>query len=728
MKIHNKIVFIISLLLLLPALVFSQGYFLNRANRYYDQQAYSKAIEPYINYLASGDDFRVMAKLANCYRLTNDGVKAERLYEVVVRSNEALPIHYLNYAKTLMGNKKYSEAKDWFIEYYKAVPSDKYAQDYIRACENVDLLLKSDSTKYKVFNLNINSEQSDFGATSYKDGIVYASAREGQTKFFMRFGWTDEPYLDLYFSSGGHQDKFREPVPFSDKINTKFHEGPLSFATGQTFVYFTRNNFNKGKTNLSSAGINKLSIYTACEKNDEWDEIKLFDFNNPEYSIGHPSISTDGKVLYFISDMPGGFGGTDIYVCRKLGFNWTKPVNLGANVNTSGNEMFPFIHPDGSLYFSSDGHVGLGGLDIFVTRYNGFKWEHPINLKHPFNSSKDDFAYTVNKTHTIGYFSSNREGGKGGDDIYYFEKNLDLLKGLKGRVISAASKMPIGEVNVILQDYINTDMQKLTNPEGAFDFKLDPGQNYNIVVSKPGFKTKSVSYSEIDYKNIMEPYLEIELESSIWIKLEGFISDAETNTPIDLVSVELKNQTYDISTTMNSTAEGKFEFDLDPQSIYVVVFKKDGYFSESINDLSTFGKSESEIIHYDVLLGMKRMVVDKAIELKDIYYDLNKWDLKPKALKECDKLVGLLQSNPHITIELSSHTDSRASDEYNLELSQKRADAVAEYVISKGIEKSRIIPKGYGETRLKNNCANGVPCPESLHQQNRRTEFKVIGN
>lgn len=728
MKIPTKIVSLISLLLLLPALAFTQGYFLNRANRLYDQQDYSKAIEHYVNYLASVDNIRAMAKLANCYRLTNDLDKAERCYEVVVKSNEALPINYFNYAKTLMGNKKYSEAKDWFIEYSKAVPSDKYAQEYIKACENVELLINSDTTKFKVFNLNINSEKSDFGAIFYKDGIVYASARKGRTKKFKRFGWTDEPYLDLYFSPGGYQDKFRKPVPFSDKINSKFHEGPVSFATGEEFMYFTRNNYLKGKTNLSSTGINKLSIYTATLKEDEWDEVQLFDLNNPEYSIGHPSISTDGKVLYFISDMPGGFGGTDIYVCRKLGFKWTKPVNLGGNINTAGNEMFPFIHPDGSLYFSSDGHQGLGGLDVFVTRYNGYKWEYPTNLKHPFNSSKDDFAYTVNKARTIGYFSSNREGGKGGDDIYYFEKNLALLKGLKGRVISASTKMPIGDVKVILQDYINPDMQKLTNPEGAFDFRLEPKQNYNVVIRKPGFQTKSVAYSEAAYKNVAEPYLEIELESSIWIKLEGFISDAETNTPIDLVSVELKNQTYAISTTMTATAEGKFEFDLDPQCNYEVVFTKDGYFSESIDDLSTFDKKESEIIHYDVLLGMKRMVVDKAIELKDIYYDLNKWDLKPKAQKECDKLVALLRGNPHVTIELSSHTDSRASDQYNLELSQKRADAVAEYVISKGIEKSRIIPKGYGETHLKNNCANGVPCPESLHQQNRRTEFKVIGN
>jgi outer membrane protein OmpA-like peptidoglycan-associated protein/tetratricopeptide (TPR) repeat protein len=728
MKLYVKIVLILSLLLFKPFLSIGQDHFLVKANKLYNQQAYAEAIEYYVNYLASVDDIATMAKLADCYRLTNATVEAERLYQVVVEANEAIPLYYFNYAKTLMSNEKYSDAKEWFINYYKASPNDKSARNYIKACETVDLLRNADAEKYNVFNLNINSEWSDFGACFYKSGIVFASANSSNIKTRRQFGWTGEPYLDLYYSQSGYQDKFREPVAFSDKINTKFHEGPVSFTSEQDFLYFTRNNYFEGKTRLSSAGVNKLSIYTATLENDKWDNIELFEFNNPEYSIGHPSISVDGKLLYFISDMPGGFGGTDIYVSQKLGYKWTKPVNLGINVNTSGDEMFPYIHPDGSLYFSSDGHIGLGGLDIFVTRYNGYKWEDPVNMKLPFNSSKDDFAYIINEENTIGYFSSNRKGGKGGDDIYYFEKNLDMLKKVKGRVISAASKMPIGEVNVILQDYVNPDKKKKTNEDGLFNFRMEPGQNYNIVVSKPGYRTKSILYFESEYKSMEEPYLEIQLDASIWIKLEGIVSDAETELPIDYVNVELKNKTYEISSSQISTVDGKFEFDLDPQSNYVVVFSKDGYFSESIEDLSTFGKSESEIIYYDVMLGMKRMVVDKAIELKDIYYDLNKWDLKPRGKKECDKLVALLRGNPHITIELSSHTDSRASDEYNMELSQRRADAVVEYIISQGIEKSRIIPKGYGETHLKNKCSNGVPCPESLHQQNRRTEFKVIGN
>ncbi len=728
MKNQYKTITILVLIIILPLGLLSQDHFLNKANKLYKLQKYSMAIEYYSQYLGSVQDVIAMSKLADCYRLTNKSVEAERLYQVVVKSKEAMPIHYFHFANVLKMNEKYDEAEIWFREYIKANPNDKEARGYMKTCQEIDKFLSVDSVNYKVYNLNINTPFSYFGAIFYKEGIVYASARDDHSKTKRRFGWTNESFLDLYYSHEGFEDKFRQPVLFSDKLNSRYHEGVVTFPENQTTIYFTRNNYLKGKTQKSSLGVNKLNIYISNYKDDQWTEPKLFEINNFEYSIGQPTISKDGKVMYFISDMPGGYGGTDIYACQNLGYRWTKPSNLGANVNTSGNEMFPFFHEDGSLYFSSDGHPGLGGLDIFVTRYNGFKWEVPSNLKPPFCSPKDDFSYIINDDRTFGFFSSNRDGGKGGDDIYYFEKNIEMLRNLKGIVISALTKEPIHKVDIVLQDYINPDNIFSTDTSGLFDFSIEHGQNYTIVLSKSGYHTKSVLYFESEYKDIKEPYLEIELEEAMWFKLEGTITDAELNEPMAGVNVELVNQTYSISTRLASEEDGKFYFDLDPESNYIVVFSKDGYFTESIQDLSTFGKVESEIIYYDIVLGMRKMVVDRAVELKNIYYSLNKWNLTAKSKLECDKLVTILRDNPHIKIELSSHTDSRASDEYNIELSQKRANTVVEYVISKGIQKSRIVPKGYGETQLKNRCRNGIPCPESLHQQNRRTEFKVIGN
>lgn len=723
-----KYISIFIVLALASNIASSQKHLLNKADKYYKQTAYAYAIDYYKEYLASTDDFSAYIKLADCYRLNNNTPEAERIYAIIAKSSAAQPEHYLRLAQMMMRNEKYNEAQNWLLDYMKLVPSDRRAQIYLRSCKEAMNINPADSANFNIYNLNINSAQSDFGAAFYKNGIVYASSSKELAQSKKKYGWNKEAFLNLYYSSQGLENKFAEAVPFSDNINSKYHEGPVSFNREQNFIYYTSNNYIKGKTKLSSNGINKLNIYTARAGDDDWKDIELFEINNFEYSYGHPTLSPDGKLLIFISDMPGGFGGTDLYISRKLGFKWTKPLNMGLTINTPGNEMFPFIHEDGSLYFSSDGHVGLGGLDIYVTRFDGYKWEKPNHMQKPFNSSQDDFSFIISRDHMRGFFSSNRPGGKGSDDIYHFEKNIDKLRKLNGRTISAISKNPIDNVNIVIQDYNDYEQSISTDNDGYFELLIEPDRNYNLIVNKQGYQTKTVLYFSSEYINTENPYLEIQLEEGIWFKLEGLVSEANSNLAIPDVNIKLKNLTYNISSSQQTSSSGQFSFDLDPESNYIIQLSKDGYFTEVIDNLSTLGKVESEIIHYDISLGMQKLVIDEAIELKDIYYALNKWDLNNRSQKECDKLVRLLTNNPHISIELSSHTDSRASDEYNLDLSQKRANAVVEYLIQNGIEKSRVTPKGYGETKLKNRCSNGVPCPESLHQQNRRTEIKVIVN
>ena len=703
---------------------YSQQHLLKKAEHLYQLKAYSKAIDYYRDYLSSVNDYVAMSKLAECYLKIGDTQSAERFYSIVANSNNSIPEEYFNYGKVLMANKKYTEAADWFKKYSSIYPNNKLAKTYIKSCLTIDELMIGDSLSYKVYNLSINTPHSDFGAMFYKNGIVFLSAKK--TKGQRTFEWTGESYLDMYYSMNGVEENWREAIPFSKEINSKYHEGPCSFNTAQDLIYFTRNNLLNGKEIPSASGVTKLNIYKATKQGEDWADVELFEINNTEYSMGHPALSPDGKLLYFISDMPGGYGGTDLYVSKRMGYKWSKPVNLGSRINTPGDEMFPFVDNEGRLFFSSDGLPGLGGLDIYVSSFNGYNWEYPKNMRPPFNTSKDDFAYIYDKQSERGFFSSNREGGKGGDDIYMFERNYENLRPLNGKILIANSRLPISDVEVVLQDYNNYEIIRKTDKSGLFNFMIEPGKNYNIVVSKNGFHTKTILFFSDDYNPDDNINLEILLEESAWFRLEGQIGDAEQESPLQDVLVTLYNKTYDISSSVLSDQSGAFVFDLDPESDYIVDFKKDGYFTERIDDLSTFGKEESEIIHYDVGLGLQKLDVNQSVELKNIYYALNDWQLNADAKKECDKLANLLKNNPHITIELSSHTDSRASDEYNLELSQKRAEAVVEYLVQRGIEKSRMIPKGYGETRLKNRCSNGVPCPESLHQQNRRTEFKVL--
>lgn len=705
---------------------FGQKRQLKKANEYYNNFEYKKAIKYYKIHVEREHDIKAIINLANCYRLTGNTVDAERLYDVIVKSKEALPIHLFYYAEVLKKNEKYIDAKNRYLEYYAAVPEDKNVKELIKSCEIFEEFI-TDTAMYKVFNLNINTPQSDFAPMFYNKGLVYVSARPQDNKSEKNYGWLDEPFLDIFYSKSGFKDKYREPVNFSSTLNTKYHEGPVVFANNDEVIYFTRSSYLNDKSNSSMDGKNTLNIYKATKKNNVWTEIQIFEFNSDESNIGHPAISRDGKKIFFVSDMPGGFGGTDIYVSQKLGFIWTKPVNLGSEVNTSGNEMFPFVHPDGSLYFSSDGHAGLGGLDIFVSNFNGFRWENPRNLRTPFNSSKDDFSYIINKKNDEGFFASNRDGGKGGDDIYHFIRNTDALNILRGIVINVTNGQPINDVKVVLKDFITSDKLNKSDVDGKFNFLIEPNTDYKIVVSKDGYNTKTVVHYSDENKNVKEPFYQIELESSIWLNLEGKVSDYNSKKPIGQVSIQLENRTYGITKEMITGDDGEFSFGLDPESQYVLVMSKDGYFTER-EKLSTIGKLESEIFRFDLFLGLRPITINKSMEVKNIFYELNSWELNRKAKKECDILVDLLKNNPTVSIELQSHTDSRGGDAFNLELSQKRAQSVVDYLVSRGISRSRLVAKGYGETRLKNHCTNGVICPDKLHKQNRRTEFVIIGN
>ena len=634
--------YIIIVLLIISGSYFSFGQKrqLKKANYFYSNYEYTKAIKFYKDYVSQKHDIKAIINLANCYRLTGNTIEAERLYDIVVKSKEALPLHLFYFAEVLKKNEKYIDAKNRYLEYYAAVPEDKNVKELIKSCEIFEEYI-TDTAMYKIYNLNINTPQSDFAPAFYNKGLVYVSSRLQDNQSEKNYGWLDEPFLDIFYSKSGFKDKYREPVSLAiGSVNARFHEGPVAFTNNEETIYFTRSSYMNDKTHSSISGENTLNIYKGSKKDNIWTDIQIFEFNSDESNIGHPALSKDGKKIYFISDMPGGFGGTDIYVSQKLGFIWTKPVNLGSEINTAGNEMFPFIHNEGSLYFSSDGHGGLGGLDIFVSSFNGFKWEPPRNMRTPFNSSKDDFSYIINSDNNEGFFASNRDGGKGGDDIYHFIRNTDALNILRGIVVNAANGQPINDVKVILKDFVTSDKLNKSDVDGKFNFLIEPNTDYKIIVSKDGYNTKTVVHYSDENKNIKEPFYQIELESAIWLNLEGKVSNYESKKPIGQVTIQLENKTYGITSEMVTGNDGEFEFGLDPESQYVIVLLKDGYFTEREN-LSTMGKMESEIFRFDLFLGLRPIDMESTMELKNIFYSLNSWELNSSSKTECEILVEL---------------------------------------------------------------------------------------
>ena len=503
---------------------------------------------------------------------------------------------------------------------------------------------------YKVDNLDSNTEFSDFGTAFYGDSkIIFSSSRnEGLLK--SKWDGNKQPYLDLFEGVVGSDGKIADVKEFSNNLNTKFHEAAISFTPDQKTVYFTRDNYFTNKLGKDDKGVTNLAIYKASVSPDgRWTDIIPMPFNNETYSVGHPAVNKDGSKLYFISDMPGTLGATDLFVVDiNEDGTYGIPKNLGAKINTKGKEMFPFIDQEDILYFSSDSRKeGLGGLDVYASKMFENTVSDILHLGKPVNSEADDFAYILKNgdEKNEGYFSSNRSGGKGDDDVYHFVSSpplkIECNQTVTGIVVDKITKKPINEsVVVIFDDKDNEVETATTNEEGAFTFTVDCEKSFKVVASKDKF--------------------------------------------------ESDNKTF----TTDDNPDGKEE---------LLLF---------LNPIP-----EPEVVEV-----RERVVVN----IGPIFFDFDKANIRSDAAIELDKVVNIMNKYPELLIEGGSHTDSRGPDSYNIILSTKRAKATTAYIISKGIDKSRISAKGYGETQLVNHCNGSTKCTEDEHQQNRRTEFVIL--
>jgi outer membrane protein OmpA-like peptidoglycan-associated protein len=758
------------LLILVFALLFmtitdgvAQSARLKAANRQFENYAYLNAIRLYEEFLRlekkieSPERKEALTKLAYSYRRMQDTRNAERVYEVLVKDyNELESETYLYYAQAMAGNGKYRDSQKMYSKYGEMQTADLRGKRFTVSYMDMSRFYQ-DSSSYKVEYLSINSRQADFSPMYYKNGLVFISARNESGAIKRVYGWNQTPFLDLYFvpdtaelhsptsadlrvlnqsaglggANAGKENNDKvvtedQPLTpaevFSRTLNTKYHEGPAVFFKGEQKMIFTRNNYNKGKFRESAEGINKLKLYTAdLDKNAHWGSVKEVPFNSNEYSCGHPALSPDNKLLYFVSDMPGGFGGTDLYVVEYRDGQWGTPVNMGKDINTEGNEMFPYIDESGNLYFSSDGHEGMGGLDVFfVEMKDGIPSRTIENLGAPINSEKDDFGLICTNNRSSGYFSSNRKRGVSDDNIYYFRRSCKQLQVV---VFDSESKTPLEAADVrTVRNGENREL-KVTGMDGAVKLCVDANVEYEFKAVKEGYMTNSVSYSTKSV-SANQTKVVIYLEKSQAPLLTGVVKSELTNQPIAGAKVTLRNKKDKSEKSIITGNDGRYEFNVKPGADHEIVASKDKYTTNEGNTLTKVKAGKGpKAINND--LGM--IAEGDIFRLDNIYYDLNQFFIRPDAAKEIDtKVIPYLKKFPKLRIEIRSHTDSRANDDYNLRLSENRARAVVDYLVTRGISPSRLVAKGYGETELINNCKDGSDCTESQHQQNRRTEFKVL--
>lgn len=707
---------------------------------YYKQFDFNKAIEFYKRALKKDEkNVYVIQRIADSYRLMNDWENAETYYAKIAKQENANVINKLHYAEALRANQKYAESKLFYKEYMDAVPTDLSVKERFKGVDLVESL-SQDKGFYEVKNETaLNSKYSDFGVTLYKDtGIFFCSNRQPDVFVKRVDNWTGGTFLQLYqaFKEDSNGTYKKAELMRGREPNKKFHEGTSNYNDKMQELYIDRSNYNGRKAFASADKTVKLKIYRIVwlPDQDRWGDelIEAVPFNDKEYSVGHPSLTKDGKTLYFASDKPGGYGGVDIYMTtREIGGNWGTPVNLGPKINTSGDDMFPYIAEDGTLYFASSGHTGLGGLDIYSSSMikTGTKimnWTDPVNLGYPINTNADDFGYVINKDNKKGFFCSNRAGGQGSDDIYSFTKKGVIVNGI---VFNAADGQPIVDAEVVMKED-NVEKGKLkSGKEGEFSFPATPGKKYVFMATKPGYLPAELTADVKEKPDLVK----IPMVGESGINLEVTILDKRTRDPLSNAKVKITNLTTNKDEVCNTNNDGKCMFTLDPNTNYRIEASKetgepDTKFLTVTATLSTQGKQAPATLYQ--VMELEKVKKGVAIKIENIYYDLDKWFIRPDAAKELDKLVKVMKDNPTMEIELSSHTDCRATAKYNMQLSSKRAESAVNYIASQGVEGRRMIAAGYGESRLVNKCeCEGnikVDCTDEQHQENRRTEFKIL--
>lgn len=566
---------------------------------------------------------------AECYRIMNKYRESAIWYEKAMEAGYSEKELWKNYAEVLVLNGSYEGALSAYKQYDKASPEDKHIKLKIEACKYA-IENKDKPFSFKVVNESkINSEVSDYGVGRFGNKLIFASTRIEQDENARFDQYTGQGFSDFYEASFNSKDSVYENAKkLKGSVNTKYNDGTFTFHEATRTGYFMQCNGESGKKE-------NCNIFIAAyePRNNSWSDAKLFDYSNKDYSVGHPAISNDGKTLFFVSNMPGGFGGKDIWVIRKENEKWGTPVNAGPVINTIEDEMFPNVSGDTALYFSSNGLKGFGGLDIFLIRLvNGKLSGSAENLNLPINSSADDFSCFFTSPNT-GTFCSNRPGGKGDDDIYSF-KLAPLKLVAIGNIVESMKMKPMAGLKVTMKGTDGSTLTTTTDKDGNYTFEnLKPNVTYTVSVQK-----------------------------------KGYFGDAKT------------------------LATGNVKF----------------------------SKEYSKKTGYDLDFGMLKLTKEE-VEIPNIYYEFNKWELNEYSKKSLDQLSVMLKETPNVKVILNSHTDEKGSDEYNMKLSERRAKSVVDYLVSTGIAADRLEAKGYGETQpLVKNATT-----DEEHSKNRRTTFKV---
>lgn len=616
------------------------------ADKKYNSYAYIDAIQTYERLAEKGyQSVEMFEKLGNAYYFNSDFEKAAQSYEKLYQlQSELAPEYFYRYAQSLKATGKEKEAATILAKFENKSSDDSRSK---RLKNNTDYLeeIKANVGIYTIENAGINSKYSDYGSAIVDNKLIFTSARDTGGVGQRKHAWTGEHFTNLYAAGVNGELIPSNPVRYDANVNSKFHEATPVFTKDGNTMYFTRNNYLDGKKGKDANKVTLLKIYKATLVNNRWTNVTELPFNSNNFSTAHPALSPDEQTLYFASDRPGTIGQSDLYkVAINSNGTYGEPINLGVEINTEGRETFPFVTKDNQLYFASDGHPGLGGLDVFTTKINNDgSFDEVENDGAEVNSPKDDFGYYRDSEINKGFFSSNRDGGLGSDDIYRFTSKDKCKQILKGIVTDSATGETLAGVQLILLNKQYKVIAETTSDAlGYYAFDVNCRRTYHVRANKKDYTSKETKLRTPEVTG--ETKLDIQLESTICRVAVG-------------------------------------------------------------DDLG------------------------KCFGIKMIYFDLDKSNIRKEAALDLAKILDVLIQNPTMKLDIRSHTDCRQTAKYNMALSDRRAKATIAWLVSKGIDSSRLTGRGYGESQLINDCGceptNASNCTEEQHQMNRRSEFII---
>lgn len=650
-------------------------------------------------------------KLAETYRRLRDYDSAVKWYGEVLEGDTANieAIDKYHYGEALLSQGKIGEATKWFLSYQSDVAGDSRSSRKILGIENFLRLIR-DSATMEIVTLPFNSEFADFGSSTYDGGLVFASAR-GKSSFVDPDYLREEDLLDLYSVKEEDAGGWSEPRSFDHTLNTQYHEGPVTFFKDGKKLIITKSNLSHKKSIVSSDGKTKLQLYLVQKGENGWSDIKRMDINKGEYSMAHPSLNQNNDTLYFSSDIPGGFGGSDLYVSTLVDGKWTNVKNLGDVVNTEGDEMYPF-YVDNRLFFASTGHYGLGGLDVYKAFMEDGEVKKVVNLGYPINTNADDFGVSIDPGNMKGYLSSNRTGGTGDDDIYGFSINAHVLS---GKAIGLQNGEPLVNVSINLFENGKLVGQTKTDKNGQFYFHVPFSTDLEIKASRDGVFDSSVSLTtKGNQLDLDTAFIKMRLRD---LFVKGIVYDNQTQEGLENSQLVLHNLTENSTHTYTTGSDGTYEFSIKPDQEFKLVASKYHFVPDSIK-FTSFGKERGDILN-DMVLDEE--YVDKEV----IFFDYNEYRIKSESRPVLNKVVKIMKQFPNDYLIIGAHADARGTVERNQELSDQRAEATVQYMVSKGVKRSKIIARGFGEAFIINRCTDGANCEEEDHSKNRRTELTV---